>query len=300
MIVTDKKRPDIASPVRTRAIMETYGLSFKKSLGQNFLTDVNVLKKIVNAAQVDENDDVIEIGPGIGALTEQIAKKAHSVLALELDDRLIPVLSETLAPYDNIQVLRQDVLKADLKDLLARHFDGQHQVKVVANLPYYITSPIILHLLETGIHFEAIVVMMQREVAERLGARPGTKAYGSLTVRVQYQMNVQVAFIVPKTVFVPQPKVDSAIVVLDPKEVQVLPQNEQLFFKVVRGCFQHRRKNIWNNLLAFLGKQTVDKEKLQRVLAELNISPKERAENLAINDFIHLTNKIIDFNIIEK
>lgn len=292
-------RPEIASPVRTRAIMETYGLNFKKSLGQNFLTDVNILKKIVNAAELDENDDVIEIGPGIGALTEQIAKKAHSVLALELDDRLIPVLAETLGPYDNIQVIKQDVLKADLKQLLSKYFDGQHRVKVVANLPYYITSPIIIHLLETGIPFDSLVVMMQKEVAERLSAQPGTKAYGSLTVRVQYQMHVKVAFTVSKTVFVPQPKVDSAIVVLSPKEVLTLPKDEQLFFKVVKGCFQHRRKTIWNNLQSFLGKQ-VDKEKLHQLLLGLDVSPKTRAEKLSIDKFIQLTNKIIDSKIIEK
>ncbi|KRM96175.1 16S ribosomal RNA methyltransferase KsgA Dim1 family protein [Liquorilactobacillus aquaticus DSM 21051] len=279
--------------------METYGLNFKKSLGQNFLTDVNILKKIVNAAELDENDDVIEIGPGIGALTEQIAKKAHSVLALELDDRLIPVLAETLEPYDNIQVIKQDVLKADLKQLLSKYFDGQHRVKVVANLPYYITSPIIIHLLETGIPFDSLVVMMQKEVAERLSAQPGTKAYGSLTVRVQYQMHVKVAFTVSKTVFVPQPKVDSAIVVLSPKEVLTLPKDEQLFFKVVKGCFQHRRKTIWNNLQSFLGKQ-VDKEKLHQLLLGLDVSPKTRAEKLSIDKFIQLTNKIIDSKIIEK
>ncbi|KRL37684.1 16S ribosomal RNA methyltransferase KsgA Dim1 family protein [Liquorilactobacillus uvarum DSM 19971] len=298
--MTNNDRPDIASPVRTRAIMETYGLNFKKSLGQNFLTDVNILKKIVDAAGVDENDDVLEIGPGIGALTEQIAKRAHNVLALELDDRLIPVLAETLEPYDNIQVVKQDVLKADLKQLLSKHFDGQHHVKVVANLPYYITSPIIIHLLETGLSFDSIVVMMQKEVAERLGAHSGTKAYGSLSIRVQYQMNVKVAFIVPKTVFVPQPKVDSAIVILSPKEILALPKDEQFFFKVVKGCFQHRRKTIWNNLQSFLGKKKVNKEKLQQMLLELDVSPKTRAENLSIDEFVQLANKIIELKIIEK
>ncbi|KRL01801.1 16S rRNA (adenine(1518)-N(6)/adenine(1519)-N(6))-dimethyltransferase RsmA [Liquorilactobacillus capillatus] len=282
--------------------METYGLNFKKSLGQNFLTDTNILRKIVAAAEVTTADDVIEIGPGIGALTEQLAKKAHRVLALELDERLIPVLAETLAPYPNVQVIRQDVLKANLKKLLTSYFDGQHPVKIVANLPYYITSPIILYLLETGIDFKAIVVMMQKEVAERLGAHPGTKSYGSLTVRVQYQMDVKVPFVVPKTVFVPQPKIDSAIVALTPK-VQpwtVLPQNEQLFFKIVRGCFQHRRKNIWNNLQSLLGKKQVNKEKLQQLLSDTGIAPQERAEKLTIPEFIQLTNKMIDYKIIEK
>ena len=175
--------PAIASPARTRAIMEAYGLTFKKSLGQNFLTDINILNKIVAAAEVTPEDDVIEIGPGIGALTEQLAKKAHQVLALEIDTRLLPVLAETLAPYDNVQVVHQDVLQADLKALIAKYFDGKHNLKIVANLPYYITTPIILHLLETKIDFERIVVMMQKEVADRLAATPGTKDYGSLSDR---------------------------------------------------------------------------------------------------------------------
>ena len=190
--------PEIASKARTRAIMETYGLTFKKSLGQNFLTDLNILKKIVAAAEVGEEDDVIEIGPGIGALTEQLAKSAHQVMALEIDSRLIPVLSETLSPYDNVKIVEQDVLKADLKELIAQNFDGRHKIKLVANLPYYITTPIVMHLLEVDVDFETIVVMMQKEVADRLAAQPGTKDYGSLSVAVQYEMDAKIAFIVPK------------------------------------------------------------------------------------------------------
>ena len=222
--------PAIASPARTRAIMEAYGLTFKKSLGQNFLTDINILNKIVAAAEVTPEDDVIEIGPGLGALTEQLAKKAHQVLALEIDTRLLPVLAETLAPYDNVQVVHQDVLQADLKALIAKYFDGKHNLKIVANLPYYITTPIILHLLETKIDFERIVVMMQKEVADRLAATPGTKDYGSLSVAVQYEMAAKVAFIVPKTVFIPQPKVDSAIIVLEKKQVKENEPLDEAFF----------------------------------------------------------------------
>lgn len=155
--------PEIANPTRTRAIMETYGLTFKKSLGQNFLTDINILKNIVAAAEVSEEDNVIEIGPGIGALTEQLAKRANKVMALEIDDRLLPVLADTLSPYENVEVVHQDILKADLKSLIAEHFEPGHKLKLVANLPYYITTPILMHLLDSGIEFETIVVMMQKK-----------------------------------------------------------------------------------------------------------------------------------------
>lgn len=290
----DNNLPEIASPTRTRAIMETYGLTFKKSLGQNFLTDINVLKKIVAAAEVSEADDVIEIGPGIGALTEQLAKSAHQVLALEIDDRLLPVLKETLAPYPNVEVIHQDILKANLKELIAEHFDGQHRLKIVANLPYYITTPIIMHLLATELAFDQIVVMMQKEVANRLAAQPGSKDYGSLSIGVQYEMDCQIAFIVPKTVFVPQPKVDSAIISLTKKKVkEYQPQDERFFHQLVRGAFMHRRKSLWNNLQGLYGKQAEVKEKLSQALAQAEIEPSVRAERLTIADFVRLADCLL-------
>lgn len=286
--------PEIASPTRTRAIMETYGLTFKKSLGQNFLTDINVLKKIVAAAEVSEADDVIEIGPGIGALTEQLAKAAHQVLALEIDDRLLPVLKETLAPYPNVEVIHQDILKANLKELIAEHFDGQHRLKIVANLPYYITTPIIMHLLATELAFDQIVVMMQKEVANRLAAQPGSKDYGSLSIGVQYEMDCQIAFIVPKTVFVPQPKVDSAIISLTKKKAkEYQPKDERFFRQLVRGAFMHRRKSLWNNLQGLYGKQAEVKEKLSQALAQAEIEPSVRAERLTIADFVQLADCLL-------
>lgn len=290
----DNNLPEIASPTRTRAIMETYGLTFKKSLGQNFLTDINVLKKIVAAAEVSEADDVIEIGPGIGALTEQLAKSAHQVLALEIDDRLLPVLKETLAPYPNVEVIHQDILKANLKELIAEHFDGQHRLKIVANLPYYITTPIIMHLLATELAFDQIVVMMQKEVANRLAAQPGSKDYGSLSIGVQYEMDCQVAFIVPKTVFVPQPKVDSAIISLTKKKAkEYQPQDERFFHQLVRGAFMHRRKSLWNNLQGLYGKQAEVKERLSQALAQAEIEPSVRAERLTIADFVRLADCLL-------
>ncbi|KRL83329.1 16S rRNA (adenine(1518)-N(6)/adenine(1519)-N(6))-dimethyltransferase RsmA [Ligilactobacillus apodemi] len=285
--------PEIASPTRTRAIMESYGLTFKKSLGQNFLTDINILNKIVAAADVTEADDVIEIGPGIGALTEQLAKRAHQVMALEIDDRLIPVLKDTLAPYDNVTIVHQDVLKADLKALIAQNFDGKHNLKIVANLPYYITTPIILHLLDTKIDFEKIVVMMQKEVADRLAATPGNKDYGSLTVAVQYEMDADIAFIVPKTVFIPQPKIDSAIIVLEKKDSQPYqPADEEFFKKMVKGIFLHRRKSLWNNLQGLYGKDPATKEKMQVALQKAGIEPGIRAEKLSIAQMVDLADAL--------
>ncbi|HIX02293.1 MAG TPA: 16S rRNA (adenine(1518)-N(6)/adenine(1519)-N(6))-dimethyltransferase RsmA [Candidatus Ligilactobacillus excrementigallinarum] len=287
---------EIANPTRTRAIMETYGLNFKKSLGQNFLTDINVLHKIVDAAEITLEDDVIEVGPGIGALTEQLAKRAHQVMALEIDERLIPVLDETLAPYSNVTVLQQDVLKADLQKLIAENFDGQHHLKLVANLPYYITTPIIMHLLESPVQLDAIVVMMQKEVAQRLTAQPKTKDYGSLSIAVQYYTDAEIAFIVPKTVFVPQPKIDSAVVKLTSKKPIKQPQDEQQFMRLVKGSFAHRRKTLWNNLQGIYGKDAETKAKLEKGLAEVGIAKTIRPEALTISDFIDLANALIEFN----
>ena len=286
--------PDIASPIRTKAIMETYGLTFKKSLGQNFLTDKNVLMNIVDAGDITAEDDVIEIGPGIGSLTEQLARRAHKVLAIEIDQNLIPVLGETLSPYDNVDIVEQDILKANLPALVEEYFDGQHPLKLVANLPYYITTPIIMHLLETAVKLDTIVVMMQKEVAERIAADPGSRTYGSLTVAVQYEMDAEVAFVVPRTVFIPQPNVDSAIIVLNQKEGDVeRPISEMVFFKLVKGSFAHRRKSLWNNLQSIYGKTPEIREALQEALDASEISAQIRAEKLSIHEFIVLSNNLI-------
>lgn len=293
--MTENNNPEIGSGTRTRAIMEAYGLTFKKSLGQNFLTDLNILNKIVTAAEVSDADDVIEIGPGIGALTEQLAKAAHQVVALEIDERLIPVLGETLADYQNITVLHGDILATDLSALIAEHFDGQHQVKIVANLPYYITTPIVLHLLDEKADFASITVMMQKEVAERLTAHPGTKDYGSLTVGVAYSTDCEIAFTVPKTVFVPSPKVDSAIVSMKKKAADAYqPKNEVNFKRLVRGSFMHKRKSLWNNLLGFYGKDENIKSKLTLALEAAEIEPGIRAERLTVGDFVRLSDCLED------
>lgn len=290
--MTEEQKP-IGSRERTREILAAYGLTFKKSLGQNFLTEPTILRQIASAAELTTADDVLEIGPGIGSLTEQLAQNAHQVLALEIDQRLLPILADTLAPYDNVTVLNQDVLKSDLATLIRDHFDGQHKVKVVANLPYYITTPILLRLLESGVAFDQIVVMMQKEVAERLAAAPGSKAYGSLSVAVQYQMTVKLAFIVPKTVFVPQPNVDSAIVSLTRHVTPpAVATDEKVFARLVRGSFAQRRKSLWNNLTALYGKDATTKAALTEVLAAEKIDPGIRGERLSVTDFVRLANAI--------
>lgn len=287
--------PEIGSRTRTRAIMEKYGIHTKKGFGQNFLTDLNVLKNIVSAAEITRDDNVIEIGPGIGALTEQLAQAAGEVLALEIDQDLIPVLAEVLAPYDNVTVLNQDVLQANLPELIKQQFtDPSRPIKVVANLPYYITSPILMNLLAAPVDWAAICVMMQKEVAQRLTAQPGTKQYGALTLAIEYQMTAEIAFNVSRRVFVPAPNVDSAIVVLKPRTtpLPVQPFNKQKLFGFIRGCFAHRRKNLWNNLQATIGKQPAVKEKMQAILTALAISPQTRPERLTLEQFIELANAL--------
>lgn len=287
--------PEIGSRTRTRAIMEKYGIHTKKGFGQNFLTDLNVLKNIVSAAEITRDDNVIEIGPGIGALTEQLAQAAGEVLALEIDQDLIPVLAEVLAPYDNVTVLNQDVLQANLPELIKQQFtDPSRLIKVVANLPYYITSPILMNLLAAPVDWAAICVMMQKEVAQRLTAQPGTKQYGALTLAIEYQMTAEIAFNVSRRVFVPAPNVDSAIVVLRPRTtpLPVQPFNKQKLFGFIRGCFAHRRKSLWNNLQATVGKQPAVKEKMQAILTTLAISPQTRPERLTLEQFIELANAL--------
>ncbi|MEE6682463.1 16S rRNA (adenine(1518)-N(6)/adenine(1519)-N(6))-dimethyltransferase RsmA [Limosilactobacillus reuteri] len=293
--------PEIGSRTRTRAIMEKYGIRTKKSFGQNFLTDLNVLKNIVEAADITANDNVIEIGPGIGALTEQLAQAAGEVLALEIDQDLIPVLKEVLSPYDNVKVINQDVLQANLPELIKKEFkDPSRPIKVVANLPYYITSPILMNLLASPVEWATICVMMQKEVAQRLTAKPGTKQYGALTLAIEYQMQAKIAFDVSRKVFVPSPNVDSAIVVLTPRTnpLPVQPFDKQKLFGFIRGCFAHRRKSLWNNLQSVIGKDPAVKEKMTAVLAQLDISSQIRPEKLTLEQFIELANALHQQNLL--
>ena len=277
----------------TRAILERHGFTFKKSFGQNFLTDTNILQKIVDTAEIDKSVNVIEIGPGIGALTEFLAESAAEVMAFEIDDRLVPILADTLRDFDNVTVVNQDILKVDLAQYIAEFKNPDLPIKVVANLPYYITTPILMHLIESGIPFSEFVVMMQREVADRISAQPNTKAYGSLSIAVQYYMTAKVAFIVPRTVFVPAPNVDSAILKMvrrDQPAVEV--QDEKFFFKVSKASFVHRRKTLWNNLTSHFGKSEETKAKLTAALEQAELSPSVRGEALTLADFARLADAL--------
>lgn len=288
-----KDTRDIATPSRTKEILKKHGFTFKKSLGQNFLTEPNILRKIVETAGIDENTNVIEVGPGIGALTEQLARNAAQVLAFEIDDRLLPVLQDTLSPYPNVTVVHQDVLEADLVKTTGEVFTADLPIKVVANLPYYITTPIMMHFLESNLPVAEMVVMMQREVADRISAAPGTKAYGSLTIAVQYYMEAKLAFIVPKTVFVPQPNVDSAILKLTRRPTPaVTVTDEQAFFRLTKAAFQLRRKTLWNNLLHAYGKDDATKAWLTKSLEAAAIDPKRRGETLSLEEFAALSNAL--------
>ena len=277
----------------TRAILERHGFTFKKSFGQNFLTDTNILQKIVDTAEVDKNVNVIEIGPGIGALTEFLAESAAQVMAFEIDDRLVPILADTLRDFDNVTVVNQDILKVDLAQYIAEFKNPDLPIKVVANLPYYITTPILMHLIESGIPFSEFVVMMQKEVADRISAQPNTKAYGSLSIAVQYYMTAKVAFIVPRTVFVPAPNVDSAILKMVRREQPAVEvQDEKFFFKVSKASFVHRRKTLWNNLTSYFGKSEEVKTKLERALEKADLAANVRGEALDLVAFARLSDAL--------
>lgn len=282
---------DIATPSRTAEIVKKYGLSMKKSLGQNFLIEPNILTKIIDVSDLTKDTNVIEVGPGIGALTERLARVSNQVLTFEIDQRLLPVLEDTLGKYDNITVVHRDILETKLPEDVQQYVDLQKPLSVVANLPYYITTPIIMHFLESGLPIETFVMMMQKEVAQRMTAKPSSKAYGSLTIAIQYYMHAEIAFIVPKTVFSPQPNVDSAILKLK-RRTQPLVQvkDEALFFKLVKLSFTQRRKTLWNNLIQAFGKSPEQKLQLEKALEVAGIEPSVRAEALSIDDFARLAN----------
>lgn len=289
----DSRKGDIASPRYTQDIIKKYGFSLKKSLGQNFLVDGNILQKIVDAANLDETKGALEIGPGIGALTEQLAKRAGRVTAVEIDQRLLPILKETLAPYDHVTVVHGDVLKLQLASLMEETFSGVEKISVVANLPYYVTTPIVMKLLEEKLPLENIVVMIQKEVAQRMAASPGSKDYGSLSVAVQYYCDPELVCIVPHTVFIPMPNVDSAVIKLKVREkppVDVV--DESFFFEVVQASFVQRRKTISNNLASrFFSKET--KQEAIEILERCGIEPSRRGETLSLAEFARLADALM-------
>jgi len=286
---------DIATPARTKAILDKYGFSFKKSLGQNFLIDTNILRNIVDYAELTEESGAIEVGPGIGALTEQLAKRSKKVVAFEIDQRLLPILDDTLSPYPHTKIIHQDILKANVKEMIDQEFQGIKDIMLVANLPYYVTTPIIMKILEEKLPLRGIVVMLQKEVAERISAKPGTKEYGSLSIAIQYYTKAEVVMIVPKTVFVPQPNVDSAVIRLTIRDTPtVTVKNEEFFFKVTRASFAQRRKTILNNLSSQLENGKEKKEQIIEALKEADIDPSRRGESLSIEEFGRLSDLLFE------
>ena len=277
---------DIATPTRTKEILNKYGFSFKKSLGQNFLIDPNILRNIVSYADLTEQSGAIEVGPGIGALTEHLAREAKKVVSFEIDQRLLPVLEDTLSPYNNVKIVHSDVLKANVQQVIAEEMPGIDDIMVVANLPYYVTTPILMKLLNDRLPIRGFVVMMQKEVADRITAKPGTKEYGSLSIAIQYYVTAEIAMIVPKTVFMPQPNVDSAVIRLikhDKPPVEVI--SEDFLFEVTRASFIQRRKTIFNNLQAGLQDGKKNKEQILAALEASGIDPTRRGETLSIQEF---------------
>ena len=281
------------SPKYVRQILNKYGFKFSKGLGQNFLVDGNIVRRISEVGHITQEDYVLEIGPGIGTLTEELALNAKKVVAVELDRALLPILDETLKDYNNIEIVQGDILDMDIHSLIEEKLEGG-PIKVVANLPYYITTPIIARLIEEGLNIESIIVMVQKEVADRIVAGPGTKQYGSLSVFVNFYTYSEILITVPKTVFMPQPKVGSAVIGLRLKEE--LPQvDREIFFKVVKAAFGKRRKTILNSLSN--SKLGLEKEIIKEVLEKSNIPLTERAENLKIKDFVKISKTLAPLDI---
>lgn len=285
----------IGTPKKTFEILKKYGFTFKKSLGQNFLIDSNILNRIVDGAGVDKTVGVIEIGPGIGSLTEALAKKAKKVISFEIDGRLLPILAETLADYNNVEIINNDILKVDVDNIIAEKMSDCDKIMVVANLPYYITTPILTHLIENTEKIDGYVVMMQREVANRLNAKVGTKDYNSLTILLNYYTDVEYLFTVPKKVFVPAPNVESAVVKIMTKEKKEFEVNQK-FFKFVRSCFVQRRKTLLNNLISSYGKDK--KQGLQASCFDSEIEATRRSETLTLTEFYNLYNNLKNNNLI--
>lgn len=283
----------IATPTRTRQIIQKNSFAFKKGYGQNFLIDSNILDNIVSSAEITPEDFVLEIGPGIGSLTQALAEHARQVLAVEIDSALIPILGQTLDGYDNIEILNQDILKTNLDTLIREKNDGR-PIKVVANLPYYITTPILMELLEKRYPVTSLTVMVQKEVAGRIQAAPGTKDYGALSVAVQYYCDAEIAMVVPPSCFMPRPKVASAVIMLRVlPERRVKTQDENLFFHIVKCAFGQRRKTLLNSL-SNQGNLGLSKEKLTELLHDLGWDERIRGETLGLPEFARLTDAIIE------
>lgn len=273
----------------TKEIVRKYGFKFSKSLGQNFLTDVSVLQDIVESSDVSKEDFVIEIGPGVGTLTKELLKKAKKVCAIELDSDLIPIIKSEIGEEENFELINKDALKVDFNEVIGE----EKSVKLVANLPYYVTTPIISKILNEKYNFKSLIIMIQKEVAERINAKPNCKEYGALTILVQYYCNTSIVRNVSPSSFVPEPKVDSTVIKLEKlPEPRIKVEDEKLFFKVVRDAFNMRRKTLWNALKP-LGLPSDD---MKTVFENAEIDQKRRGETLSIEEFGRLSDEIHKFN----
>ena len=279
----------LGNPKNTIEVIQKYDFDFQKKFGQNFLIDTHVLEKIIEESGITKDDFVLEIGPGIGTMTQYLCENAREVAAVEIDKNLIPILADTLSAYDNVEVINDDILKVDINKL-AEEKNGGKPIKVVANLPYYITTPIIMGLFESHVPIDSITIMVQKEVADRMQVGPGTKEYGALSLAVQYYAKPQVVLTVPASCFMPRPNVDSAVIKLERyKEPPVKADNEKLMFGIIRASFNQRRKTMTNSVCgcAELG---ITKEKLIEALEECNLSPTVRGEALTLEQFAKLSN----------
>lgn len=283
------KQPYLGNPKCTIEVLQKYQFNFQKRFGQNFLIDTHVLDKIIASAQITKDDFVLEIGPGIGTMTQYLACAAREVAAVEIDDSLIPILQDTLSDYDNVTIIHNDILKVDIEEL-AREKNGGEPIKVVANLPYYITTPIIMGLFENHVPMKSITVMVQKEVADRMKAGPGTKDYGALSLAVQYYASPQIVANVPPNCFMPRPNVGSAVIQLiyhEKKPVNV--DNEKLMFDIIRASFNQRRKTLVNSLKNSQ-KLSFEKETIEQALKEMELSSTIRGEALTLEEFARLSN----------
>ena len=281
----------IATPSKTKEIIQANGFCFKKNFGQNFLIDGNVLENIVESAEITQKDCVLEIGPGIGSLTQILAERAKKVIAIEIDSHLIPILQKTVGNYHNIEIRNEDILKTDIDDIIEKENDGK-PIEVVANLPYYITTPILMDLLENHRKVESITVMVQKEVAQRMQAKAGEKEYGALSVAVQYYCHTKMDMIVQPSCFMPKPKVASAVITLHLRKEPIFEQiDEALFFHIVKCAFGQRRKTLLNSLYN-QGNLGLTKEMLIQMIQSAGLEEKVRGEALTLEQFGILTNEI--------